>query len=153
MKQDAILSLLTPTLGNLLPAGAPPQAMALLMDQLGGQNNPEPPAASYGNPTPVSDLQEMVKRMARRREGWGGKQWGALEELISRESSWNPRAENPTSTASELFQFLDSTAANYGLKPTGNPVRAQARAGLQYIEDRYGTPRAALRFHDKNNWY
>lgn len=152
MKQDAILSLLTPTISNLLPAGAPPQALAMLMGQLGGQNNPEPPAASYGNPTPVSDLQEMTKRMARRLEGWRGGQWGALEELISRESGWDPYAENPTSSAADLFQFLDSTRANYNLPLHANP-RRQVRAGLQYIEDRYGTPKAALAHHNRMNWY
>jgi hypothetical protein len=153
MKRDAILSLLAPTVGGLLPTGAPPQALALLMDHLGGRvNDREPPAAVWGNPTPVSDLQQLVKNMARRREGWGGKQWGALEELISRESGWDPNADNPTSTAHGLFQFLDSTRQNYGVT-TNSPLRKQVRAGLNYIDDRYDSPAAALRFHDRMNWY
>lgn len=34
--------------------------------------------------------------------------------VLSRESGGNPKAENPTSTASGLWQFIDSTWAGYG---------------------------------------
>ena len=34
--------------------------------------------------------------------------------VLARESGGNPLAENPTSTASGLWQFLDSTWAGYG---------------------------------------
>lgn len=109
-----------------------------------------------GNTTPaggVSGLQALAQRMAARQHGWGGnKQWQALQELVQRESSWNPKADNPTSTAYGLFQFLDSTRENYGLGLNAKP-RKQIKAGLQYIADRYGNPRKALRFHDRNNWY
>src|SRR5690625_6394381 len=41
--------------------------------------------------------------------GWGsGGQWSALSQLISRESSWNPNAANPRSTARGLFQKMTS---------------------------------------------
>jgi hypothetical protein len=96
------------------------------------------------------DIKSMVKAMAAQM-GWGEDQWPALERLVQKESSWNPTAQNPTSTAYGLFQFLDSTWANYGQK-TSDPA-AQAQAGLAYIRDRYGSPASALAFHDQNNWY
>lgn len=105
-----------------------------------------------GMNAPTGSLQEMVKRMAARKYGWKGDEWQALDELVSRESSWNPKADNPTSSAYGLFQFLDSTRQNYGIGLGAGP-RKQARAGLRYVLDRYGSPTAAVRFHDKNNYY
>lgn len=79
----------------------------------------------------------------------------ALTELVGRESSWNPSAKNPSSTAHGYGQFLNSTRANYE-KKTGlnysNPVH-QLVMMAQYVKDRYGTPEKALAFWDKNKWY
>jgi TP901 family phage tail tape measure protein len=87
------------------------------------------------------------------RFGWGGgRQWNALYELIRRESSWNPRAQNPVSTAYGLYQFLNSTWATVGGYKTSNPG-LQAEFGNRYIQQRYGNPAAAVAFHDRNNWY
>lgn len=107
-------------------------------------------AAPTGSSNP-GGIKGMVRQMAAEM-GFGEDQWGALEELVQRESSWNPNAQNPTSTAFGLFQFLNSTWAGVGAQKTSDPA-AQARAGLQYIRNRYGSPQAALSFHDRNNWY
>lgn len=116
---------------------------------------PRPTGGGGGGPVPApsgggGDIKSMVRAMAAQM-GWGEDQWPALERLVQKESSWDPTAQNPSSTAYGLFQFLDSTWANYGQK-TSDPA-AQAQAGLAYIRDRYGSPAAALAFHDQNNWY
>lgn len=105
-----------------------------------------------GANTPAGSIEEMVKRMAARKYGWKGDEWKALHELVSRESSWNPNADNPTSSAYGLFQFLDSTRANYGIGLNAGPKK-QTRAGLKYILDRYGSPTKAIAHHDRMNWY
>lgn len=98
-----------------------------------------------------SDVQSAVRGVAAG-YGWdSGRHWSALSKLIAKESSWNPNAQNPSSTAYGLFQFLNSTWGSYGAK-TSDPA-GQARAGLKYIQDRYGDPKKALAFHKKNNWY
>ncbi|WP_134904715.1 transglycosylase SLT domain-containing protein [Paenibacillus polymyxa] len=75
-------------------------------------------------------------------------------ELVARESSFNPSAKNPKSTARGLFQFLDGTRKSYGGNSVNwNDPTQQALAGVQYIKDRYGTPEKALAFWDKNKWY
>lgn len=84
--------------------------------------------------------------------GWTGAQWAALDALIQKESSWNPNAQNPTSTAYGLFQFLNSTWSGVGAVKTSDPG-GQINAGLKYISQRYGTPSAAWAFHQRNNWY
>jgi hypothetical protein len=77
---------------------------------------------------------------------------GALVELWNKESGWNPNAQNPTSTAYGIAQFLNGTWGGTGFQKTNDPY-TQIRAGLQYIKGRYGSPSAALSFHHRNNWY
>lgn len=98
-----------------------------------------------------SDVQAAVRGVANG-YGWGsGRQWDSLSKLINKESSWNPNAQNPRSTAYGLYQFLNGTWAGYGTK-TSDPT-GQSVAGLKYIQDRYGTPEKAWQFHKRNNWY
>jgi hypothetical protein len=105
--------------------------------------------AFSGSGTPV---EATVKSVADK-YGWGsGNEWNALARLIQKESSFKPTAQNPTSTAYGLFQFLNSTWAGVGGYKTDNPG-LQTEFGLRYIKSRYGTPSQALAFHLKNNWY
>jgi cell wall-associated NlpC family hydrolase len=97
-------------------------------------------------------LKNMVKTMAQREFGWTGAQWTALDWLISKESSWNPAAQNPTSTAYGLFQFLDKTWAGTGGTKTSDPV-LQSFYGLKYIKNRYKTPAGAKAHWESNHWY
>jgi hypothetical protein len=73
--------------------------------------------------------------------GWTGQQWACLFTLWTRESRWDHRAQNPTSTAYGVAQFLNRTWAPYGPKTSAPGL--QIRYGLDYIDDRYGTPCAA----------
>jgi len=79
-------------------------------------------------------------------------QMGCLDRLWTAESNWNPKAQNPTSTAYGIPQFLDSTWATTGIAKTSDPYR-QVDAGLIYIHNRYGTPCSAWSFHQAHNWY
>lgn len=75
-------------------------------------------------------------------------------ELVARESSFDPAAKNPKSTAAGLFQFLDGTRQMYGgSKYDWSDPYNQAVFGLKYIKDRYGTPEKALQYWDKNKTY
>jgi hypothetical protein len=84
--------------------------------------------------------------------GWSNSEAAALIELWQRESGWNPAAQNPTSTAFGIAQFLDSTWAGVGAKKSSDPS-AQIDAGLRYIKQRYGSPTAAMAFWRRNHWY
>lgn len=88
---------------------------------------------------------ELGQQMAAER-GWTGGQWSALDKLIMGESGWNNTAQNPTSTAYGIFQFLNSTWGAYGFQKTSDP-RTQILAGYKYIASRYGTPMNAY-----NTW-
>jgi hypothetical protein len=49
---------------------------------------------------------------------------GYLERTAQIESGGNPNAQNPNSSAGGLFQFIDSTAAQYGLQNKFDPAAA-----------------------------
>ena len=71
-------------------------------------------------------------------------QMTCLDTLWTRESNWNPTANNPTSTAYGIPQILN-------LKEN-NPYR-QIIIGINYIEHTYKTPCKALNHHNHKGWY
>ena len=81
----------------------------------------------------------------------------AEQELIHRESGGNPLAKNPYSSASGLFQMIDSNKVYYGHKlgiyPYTSSKELQIELGRAYIADRYGTAEAALTFHNLHGHY
>jgi hypothetical protein len=81
--------------------------------------------------------------------GWGsGKQWAALDWIVNKESSWNPNAANPRSSARGLFQKMTSIHG-----PLESSVLGQAKWGLNYIAKRYGNPVKAMQFHKSHGYY
>jgi len=72
------------------------------------------------------------------------KQYRCLEMLWDKESRWNPRADNPKSTAYGIPQLLK-------LK-THDPY-LQIDLGLKYIASRYKTVCTAWSYHKMNGHY
>ena len=106
---------------------------------------------SAGTAPGAPGVKQLAQQMAAGR-GWTGPQWSALDWLVNKESSWNPSAQNPASTAYGLFQFLNSTWGSVGARKTSDPA-GQIEAGLKYIAQRYGSPTGAQAFWQKNHWY
>lgn len=72
--------------------------------------------------------------------------------LIGKESKCSPSAQNPTSTAYGIGQFLNSTWAGAGCVKTPDPVQ-QLKCMHTYVTNRYNSWQGALNFHRNNNWY
>ena len=108
--------------------------------------------AGSGDFSNVADgpIKQMAKQMLEQM-GWGD-QFGDLNWLLTRESGWRPNAQNPTSTAYGLFQFLNSTWGTVGGHKTSDP-KLQLEYGLKYIRQRYGDVRGAREFWSRNHWY
>lgn len=83
------------------------------------------------------------------KEVFGVEHWGSLEELIQRESTWNPYAVNSSSGACGLGQALPCSKMDCEKWD----YECQVRWIANYIDNRYGTPTEALAFHDEKNWY
>jgi hypothetical protein len=84
--------------------------------------------------------------------GGNRSEFTCLENLWGKESGWNPNAQNPTSSAYGIPQFLDSTWASTGIAKTSDGYR-QIDAGLIYIENRYGSPCGAWSHSQAQGWY
>lgn len=83
---------------------------------------------------------------------WGIDQWDSFNNIIEHESDWNPKSQNPTSTAYGLGQFLNSTWKWMEYTKTDDP-KIQIHAIIKYIETVYGTPDKAWSVWQKQKWY
>ncbi|MFI5845150.1 lytic transglycosylase domain-containing protein [Catenuloplanes sp. NPDC051500] len=86
-------------------------------------------------------------------QGFAVSEFGCLDKLWTRESGWNPKAQNPSTPAYGIPQ------ANPGSKMASvaddwqtNPA-TQVIWGLGYIKGRYSTPCAALTHSNNSGWY
>lgn len=92
-----------------------------------------------------------VKAMAQQIVGAG--QFQCFSSIVERESGWNYRAQNPSSGAYGLVQALPgSKMASAGADWRTNPA-TQIKWGLNYMNERYGSPNAAWAFWQANGWY
>jgi len=79
-------------------------------------------------------------------------EFSCLENLWGKESGWNPNAQNPSSTAYGIAQFLNSTWSGTGIAKTSDGYK-QIDAGLIYIEKAYGSPCGAWAKSRSSGWY
>ena len=83
-------------------------------------------------------------------EKWGAEHWSAFDNIVQRESGWNPNAINKSSGACGLFQMYPCKKTNAKYKIS---YEAQIETGINYIASRYGNPNKAWEFWQKNHWY
>jgi hypothetical protein len=128
--------------GSVSPAGGPP-----------GTGGPANPGNMSGN-----NYEQMARQMAAKKYGWGQGDFRFIDWIIggggpnnvTAESSWNPKAVNPSSGAYGIPQILPS--AHPGVNLQNNP-QGQIRWLLNYIKGRYGTPQDAYQFKSNKGWY
>lgn len=114
-----------------------------------------PPAAyRREHPVNVAQNQAIAVRMFSHYPGWeAAADFTALRSLWNRESGWNQYADNNHSSAYGIPQALPgSKMTSKGADWETNPA-TQIAWGLQYIHDRYSTPRGALAHENKAGWY
>ncbi|MFE0174521.1 lytic transglycosylase domain-containing protein [Streptomyces sp. NPDC059002] len=101
------------------------------------------PQSSYS----VSQVQAMARQMV------PGDQFQCFSNIVNHESTWNYKASNPSSGAYGLVQALPgSKMASAGADWQTNPA-TQIKWGLNYMNDRYGSPCGAWSFWQANSWY
>lgn len=102
-----------------------------------------PVAASYS----IAQLQAMARQMV------PAGQFQCFSNIVDHESDWNYKAVNPSSGAYGMFQALPgSKMSSAGADWRTNPA-TQIKWGLNYMNDRYGSPCDAWSFWQANNWY
>ena len=95
----------------------------------------------------IDQIQAMAQQMV------PSGQWQCFSNIVDHESSWNYRAVNPSSGAYGLFQALPAGKyVSAGADWQTNPA-TQIKWGLNYMNDRYGSPCDAWSFWQSNHWY
>ncbi|MGC9381128.1 transglycosylase SLT domain-containing protein [Streptomyces sp. MH13] len=95
----------------------------------------------------VSQIQAMARSMV------PSGQWQCFSNIVDHESSWNYKAVNPSSGAYGLFQALPAGKyVSAGADWRTNPA-TQIKWGLNYMDNRYGSPCEAWSFWQANHWY
>ncbi|MGW6390121.1 aggregation-promoting factor C-terminal-like domain-containing protein [Streptomyces sp. NPDC055103] len=80
-------------------------------------------------------------------------QYASFSKIVSHESGWNHTATNSSSGAYGLVQALPaSKMSSAGSDWKTNPA-TQIKWGLNYMNERYGSPNAAWAFWQANGWY
>ena len=110
-------------------------------------SDPDPKCVEVGPKYWTPYMSKVYARgfMATEYPSWGRAEWRALMKLWGKESAWNHKADNPTSTAYGIAQIL-------GTKP-GTPAPQQVARGLDYISNRYERPSIAWSHWRKHGWY
>ncbi|WP_078610472.1 MULTISPECIES: transglycosylase SLT domain-containing protein [Streptomyces] len=102
-----------------------------------------PQQASYT----VAEVQAMARQIV------PADQFQCFSNIVNHESTWNYRAENPSSGAYGLVQALPgSKMSSVGADWRTNPA-TQIKWGLNYMNERYDSPCGAWSFWQANNYY
>ncbi|MGW1379518.1 aggregation-promoting factor C-terminal-like domain-containing protein [Streptomyces sp. NPDC002446] len=95
----------------------------------------------------IAETQALARQMV------AGDQFQCFSNIVDHESGWNYRATNASSGAYGLVQALPgSKMASAGSDWQTNPA-TQIKWGLNYMNERYGSPCGAWSFWQANNWY
>ncbi|MCX5445018.1 transglycosylase SLT domain-containing protein [Streptomyces libani] len=95
----------------------------------------------------VAETQAMARQMM------ASDQFQCFSNIVDHESTWNYKATNASSGAYGLVQALPgSKMASAGADWQTNPA-TQIKWGLNYMNDRYGSPCGAWSFWQANSWY
>lgn len=104
--------------------------------------------AAGGGPVPKGDHMHWLEQAGMPRS-W----WSYVSAIINRESKWDPKANNPTSSAYGIPQALPgSKMRSAGSDWRTNPI-TQLKWMKSYIKDRYGSAQNAWRIRQTRGWY
>ncbi|MEU6681532.1 transglycosylase SLT domain-containing protein [Streptomyces sp. NPDC046832] len=102
-----------------------------------------PVASSYS----IAQIQAMARQLV------PSGQFQCFSNIVDHESDWNYKAVNPSSGAYGMFQALPgSKMSSVGADWRTNPA-TQIKWGLNYMNERYGSPCDAWSFWQANHWY
>ena len=114
------------------------------------------PSEMFVERTPASA--KIWAKMQLGKYGWDTpSEWKALQQLWENESHWNCNAHNKTPVYLKINGkwvkfYAGGIPQRIGLSPKVN-VKQQIKIGLEYVQNRYGSPTKALSFWHIHYWY
>ncbi|WP_406267180.1 transglycosylase SLT domain-containing protein [Streptomyces sp. NBC_00191] len=106
------------------------------------------PASAAAAPSQTESAKAIAQQMIK-----DDAQFECFSNIVSHESGWDSNASNPSSGAYGLVQALPgSKMASAGADWKTNP-KTQIEWGLDYMNDRYGSPCGAWSAWQSQGWY
>ncbi|MEW2218427.1 LysM peptidoglycan-binding domain-containing protein [Streptomyces sp. NPDC006990] len=131
------------TIGEAVPGPAPAAPGSTTGSSAGQQSAPQDQQPAPEQQGSVPEQQQAPRSSAPTAPNSSTAESAAKAEIIRRESSGNPNAQNGKYHG--LFQTD---------QPWGKGTVAEQHAGAErYVKERYGSWQAALAFHDAHGWY
>lgn len=93
---------------------------------------------------------ELAKQQPWAKKDFTGQMNALVYDLWDPESGWDETADNPSSSAHGIPQALPGKKMGPGWQ---NSAKAQIKWGLNYITERYGDPKNAVRIRETRGWY
>ncbi len=100
----------------------------------------------------ASEAKVLAKSMVTDR-GWDESQFTCLDKLWTRESNWQVKAANPSSSAYGIPQSLPGSKMGSVGSDWRTNAKTQIAWGLNYIQGRYGSPCGAWGASQAKGWY
>lgn len=111
-------------------------------------------AATSSSSTATSDSSpQQIAQSMLASYGWGSGQWTYLYQLWEKESAWSVTATNPESGAYGIAQANPASQMDSAGSDWRTDAATQIKWGLEYIQDRYGSPAAAWAHETADGWY
>ncbi|MEE1837632.1 transglycosylase SLT domain-containing protein [Streptomyces sp. SP17KL33] len=116
-------------------------------EQQAGGSSTEPSGVTQQSSYSVADVQAIARQIV------PGGQFTCFSNIVDHESDWNYKAVNPSSGAYGLVQaYPGSKMSSAGADWRTNPA-TQIKWGLNYMNERYGSPCDAWAFWQANGSY
>ncbi|MFD4694870.1 lytic transglycosylase domain-containing protein [Streptomyces sp. NBC_00683] len=105
-------------------------------------------AAPAAAPTTAASAQDTAKKMID-----DSAQYECFNKIVDHESDWDVHASNASSGAYGLVQALPGSKMASAGSDWQTNAKTQIKWGVDYMEDRYGSPCGAWDFWQSNGWY
>ncbi|MFC9248093.1 lytic transglycosylase domain-containing protein [Streptomyces sp. NPDC057136] len=105
-------------------------------------------AAPAAAPTSASSAQDTAKKIID-----DNAQYTCFDKIVDHESDWDVNASNASSGAYGLVQALPGSKMASAGPDWQTNAETQIKWGVDYMEDRYGSPCGAWDFWQSNGWY
>ncbi|QFR93333.1 transglycosylase SLT domain-containing protein [Streptomyces tsukubensis] len=129
---------------GLALSAAPAQAAPRTAAPTASVRSAAPAAASSSSSSAQAIAKKLIPDSA---------QYQAFSKIVAKESGWNIHAQNSSSGAYGLVQALPANKMASAGSDWKDNAETQIKWGLDYMNERYGSPVGAWQHEQANGWY
>lgn len=142
-----------PSIGIASSSGSSTSGTSGSSSSSGSSGSSSTSGAATVPPTSSGNVRQALINAAKQKGWTSAAELSALDYVEMREAGYNLTAQNPTSSAYGIAQFINGPSEYYTYGGNPNTADGQAVAMVNYIAQRYGDPIAAAAHERQFNWY